>query len=146
MTSLTVFAEPCQRHETCRDARGCNVLETCANDRPRARAFYADAAKHVMNPLPYAVGKYRSGAYAAQVQRFLDSGSFDVVVADFLVPVANMPRSVSIPSVLFTHNVEAEIWRRHAENATNPFARALMTQQLNRCFDRGGEALSRFGC
>ena len=141
------FAEPGQRHEDRVGMREvCNVLETVPRTDPAkgTLAFYADAAKHVVNPLPYAVGKYRSAAYAAQVGRFLDSGNFDVVVADFLVPVANMPRSLSIPSVLFTHNVEAEIWRRHAENATNPFSRVLMTQQWNRMLRFEREALSRF--
>lgn len=141
------FAEPGQRHEDRVGMRDvCNVLETVPRTDPAkgTLAFYADAAKHVVDRLPYAVGKYRSAGYAAQVRRFLDSGRFDVVVADFLPPVANLPGSLSIPSVLFTHNVEAEIWRRHAENATNPFSRALMTQQWNRMLRFERDALSRF--
>ena len=34
-----------------------------------------------------------------------------------------MPRQLPCPAILFTHNVEAEIWRRHVETATNPVAR-----------------------
>ena len=45
---------------------------------------------------------------------------FDAVVCDFLPPVVNLPERLPCPSILFTHNVEAEIWRRHAENAGNP--------------------------
>ena len=124
----------------------CNALETVPRTDPAkgTLAFYADAAKHVVAPLPYAVGKYRSAEYAALVRKCLASGGFDVVVADFLPPVANLPRTLAIPSVLFTHNVEAEIWRRHAENATNPFSRALMTQQWNRMLRFERDALSRF--
>ncbi|MDQ3486820.1 MAG: glycosyltransferase family 4 protein [Acidobacteriota bacterium] len=141
------FAERDQRHEDRVGMREvCNALETVPRTDPAkgTLAFYADAAKHVVAPLPYAVGKYRSAEYAAQVRRLLESGGFDVVVADFLPPVANLPRRLSIPSVLFTHNVEAEIWRRHAENASNPFSRALMTQQWNRMLRFEREALSRF--
>lgn len=141
------FAEPGQRHEDRAGMREvCNVLETVPRTDPvkGTLAFYADAARHVVDPLPYAVGKYRSTEYAARVRRFLGQGHFDVVVADFLPPVANLPRPLAMPSVLFTHNVEAEIWRRHAETATNPVARALMTQQWNRMQRFERDALSRF--
>jgi polysaccharide biosynthesis protein PslH len=141
------FAEPGQRHEDRVGMREvCNVLETVPRTDPAkgTLAFYADAARHIVDPLPYAVGKYRSAEYAAQVRRFLDAGGFDVIVADFLPPVANLPRSLPVPSVLFTHNVEAEIWRRHVENTTNPFSRTLMTQQWNRMLRFEREALSRF--
>ena len=141
------FAEPDQREEDREGMREvCNSLETIPRTVPQkgTAAFYADAARHVINPLPYAVGKYRSEQYAARVRRHLESGQFDAMVADFLPPVVNLPRSMRIPSVLFTHNVEAEIWRRHAENATNPVSRALMTQQWKRMLRFEREALTRF--
>jgi len=45
---------------------------------------------------------------------------------------------------VFTHNVEAEIWRRHAEQATNPVARRLLTQQWKRMLRFEASALARF--
>ena len=54
------------------------------------------------------------------------------MVCDFLVPVVNLPDRLPCPSILFTHNVEAEIWRRHAEQASNPVSKRLLTQQWNR--------------
>jgi sugar transferase (PEP-CTERM/EpsH1 system associated) len=124
----------------------CAALETVprTDAAKRTLAFYADAARHVVNPLPYAVGKYRSDRYAAHVRRLLRDGGFDAVVADFLPPVVNLPASLPVPSVLFTHNVEAEIWRRHAENAANPVSRALMTQQWKRMLRFERDALARF--
>ena len=141
------FAEPDQREEDRTGMREvCTELETIprADAAKGTFAFYADAAKHVVNPLPYAVGKYRSQEYAARVKRHLESGRFDAVVADFLPPVANLPKSLPIPAVLFTHNVEAEIWRRHAEQATNAVSRLLMHQQWQRMLRFEGDALSRF--
>jgi len=124
----------------------CRALETVPRtDPPKGTlAFYTDAARHVVNPLPYAVGKYRHAAYAARVRTHLDSGRFDALVCDFLVPAVNLPASLPLPTVLFTHNVEAEIWRRHAENATNPVARFLMKQQWERMIRFEGQTLSRF--
>ena len=60
------------------------------------------------------------------------------------VPLVNMPRQVACPTILFTHNVEAEIWRRHAETATNPIARQLLAQQWRRMLRFEREALARF--
>ena len=133
-------------------AHRAEMAEVCAelitvprSDPPKGTAaFYLDAARHVLQPLPYAVGKYRSDAYAATVEHLLASSGYDVVVADFLPPVANLPARLTIPSVLFTHNVEAEIWRRHVETATNAFSRALLRQQWQRMVRFEREALSRF--
>src|SRR5215471_14538905 len=47
--------------------------------------FYADAALHVLDPLPYAVGKYRSREFQRRLQQVLESQPFDLLVCDFLV-------------------------------------------------------------
>jgi glycosyltransferase involved in cell wall biosynthesis len=129
----------------------CARLETV----PRADAakgtwqFYAGAARYVVHPAPYAVAKYRSDAFRERVASLLATGTFDAVVCDFLVPIVNLPafaRSAAgkPASILFTHNVEAEIWRRHAENARNPFSRLLLTQQWQRMLRFERDALARF--
>jgi glycosyltransferase involved in cell wall biosynthesis len=106
--------------------------------------FYFDAARYLIDPAPYAVAKYRSAAFQAALQRLLRDGRFDAVVCDFLPPVVNLPDRLPCPAILFTHNVEAEIWRRHAENAGNPVARALLAQQWRRMLRFEEAALSRF--
>jgi glycosyltransferase involved in cell wall biosynthesis len=53
-------------------------------------------------------------------------------------------RTAGRPWILFTHNVESEIWRRHAEQATNPMSRFMLTQQWQRMLRFEGAALSRF--
>ena len=45
--------------------------------------------------------------------------SFDVLICDFLAPAVNLPANLQSPVVLFQHNVEAVIWRRHYEVQTN---------------------------
>jgi polysaccharide biosynthesis protein PslH len=141
------FAEPSQ---TADDRDGmldvCTTLETV----PRTDAakgtlrFYAEAARFIVDPLPYAVAKYRSDAYARRAMALLESGNFDVVVCDFLPPAVNLPATLPVPSVLFTHNVEAEIWRRHVETAGNPLKRLLLKQQWNRMLRFERDVLSRF--
>ena len=124
----------------------CVRVETVPRTDPEKGTwrFYADAGRYLANAAPYAVAKYRSPAYAARLDALLAGGRFDLVVCDFLPPIVNMPRRLPCPTVLFTHNVEAEIWRRHAENAGNPLARALMAQQHRRMLRFERDALARF--
>jgi len=107
-------------------------------------AFFAEAASHVVRALPYVIGKYRSDAYSARVAELLDDGRFDLVVCDFLAPVVNLPDRMPCPSVLFTHNVEAEIWRRHAETAPAGPRRWLLAAQHRRMLRFEGDAVRRF--
>src|SRR3954470_16651708 len=107
-------------------------------------AFYLDAARYLVDRAPYAIAKYRSAEYRRAIERVLSVQQVDAVVCDFLVPAVNLPDSLPCPSILFTHNVESEIWRRHVENATNPVSRRLMTTQWRRMLRFEGAALSRF--
>ena len=105
--------------------------------------FYADAALHLVDPLPYAVGKYRSRRFAQTLNDLLASEPFDLLVCDFLFPSVNLPRTLPCPAVIFTHNVEAEIWRRHAETKTGPAA-LLYRRQYARMLRYERRALERF--
>src|SRR5215218_2638752 len=106
--------------------------------------FLLDAASYVVRRLPYAVGKYRSSELRARMVDLLATGEFDLVVCDFLAPVANVPAHLPCPSVLFTHNVEAEIWRRHADTARSPLRKALLSAQWRRTVRFERDAVRRF--
>ena len=124
----------------------CSRIETVARRDPAKGSlkFYVDAARYVVNPLPYAVAKYRSRVYQRIVRELLDRGRFDVVVCDFLFPIVNLPASLPCPSVLFTHNVESEIWRRHADTQKGWLQRALLRTQWRRMLKCEASALARF--
>jgi polysaccharide biosynthesis protein PslH len=107
-------------------------------------AFYLDAGRYVVDSVPYAVAKYRSPEYTDAVERLLRDTAFDAMVCDFLPPVVNLPERLPCPAILFTHNVEAEIWRRHADTAGNPVSRFLLGQQWHRMLRFERAALSRF--
>jgi sugar transferase (PEP-CTERM/EpsH1 system associated) len=140
------FADPHERPEHL-DAMHdvCARLEVVPRrDAPKwSLRFFAGAAVRLLDPRPYAVAKYRSRAYAAKVRALLAAHPFDLVVCDFLVPAVNMPRRMPCPTVLFTHNVEAEIWRRHAETRTG-FAAWLFRMQWKRMLRFERQAVRRF--
>jgi glycosyltransferase involved in cell wall biosynthesis len=57
------------------------------------------------------------------------AGRADVLVCDFLMPSINVPLKAPCATVLFQHNVEALIWRRHYEVQANPLKRAYLRGQ-----------------
>jgi sugar transferase (PEP-CTERM/EpsH1 system associated) len=106
--------------------------------------MYADVARHLVDPLPYAAGKYRSAPFRERLERLFEQQRFDVIVCDFLVPAVNLPRRLPCPAVIFTHNVESEIWRRHAETKTALIPRLLYQTQYRRMLRHEARTLARF--
>jgi sugar transferase (PEP-CTERM/EpsH1 system associated) len=124
----------------------CSKLVTVSR-RERAKEglrFHAGLARYLLDPLPYAVAQYRSAGYRRAVQSALANGRYDRIVCDFLVPAVNLPRQLPCSSVLFTHNVEAEIWRRHAETEKGWLRMHLYTQQWKRMLRFEGSTVARF--
>lgn len=93
--------------------------------------------------LPVPVATDRSSAGSAAVRGALER-SPAVVVCDFLHSAVLMPPNSVVPSVLFTHNVESEIFARHAQVARSSAWRALWRNQLRkmRAFER--DTIARF--
>jgi glycosyltransferase involved in cell wall biosynthesis len=75
------------------------------------------------------IARYKSPAQHAEIEKKVGGGDVDVLVCDFLTPSVNVPASLPCPAVLFQHNVEAVIWRRHYEVRSNPLARLFFRQQ-----------------
>ena len=120
-------------------------IETVTRSEPAKGTlrFYADAAMHLVDPLPYAVGKYRSREFKDRLNALLETQPFELIVCDFLFPAVNLPKQLPCPAVIFTHNVESEIWRRHAENKTG-IQKFLYGAQYQRMLRYEGHALQRF--
>jgi sugar transferase (PEP-CTERM/EpsH1 system associated) len=117
-----------------RAAEYCDVLERVPF-RVRAKgspAFFAELAVNAVSSLPYAIAKYRAPAMTRRLRELLRRDAYDVVVCDFLFPSLNVPSDLGVPTVLFQHNVEAMIWRRHADVARDPMRRAYFASQWRR--------------
>ncbi len=108
--------------------------------------FYFDLAFNLISPLPYAVKKYSSTKMREAIETVVRQRKFDVVVCDFLAPAVNVPENLPCRTVLFQHNVEAMIWKRHYEVQTNPAKKAYLYGQWRkmRRFER--KACRRFDC
>ena len=131
-----------------RDGMSAVCAELITIDRPESTKeglrFYASVARHLFDPVPYAVAQYRSRAYRRAVRSALARQSFDRIVCDFLVPAVNLPERLPCPAALFTHNVEAEIWRRHADTEKNALRKRLYKTQWRRMLRFEGKTVARF--
>jgi sugar transferase (PEP-CTERM/EpsH1 system associated) len=114
-----------------------------ADPPKRSLRFYAGAALRMLDPLPYAIGTYRSRAFRQRIRRLVREQAFDLIVCDFVLPAVNLPSGLPCPVVIFTHNVESEIWRRHAETQTSRLLRRLYAIQHRRMLRFERRALAR---
>ena len=91
--------------------------------------FYVELFLNLVSPHAYAIKKYESRAMRREIVERDRQGAFDLLVCDFLAPAANVPADLTTPAVLFQHNVEAMIWKRHYEVQTNPVKKAYLYGQ-----------------
>ena len=87
---------------------------------PKSSRELADYGIRLFSPEPYGITKFCRGEVREQLRSLLKRESYDVILCDFLTPAGVIPWDSPIPKVVFTHNVEAMIWKRHYEVAKNP--------------------------
>jgi len=101
---------------------------TAPNTEDRSRL---SKARHLLDRLPLTVAADRSRAGSAVVRRALATRP-SVVVIDFVHAAVLLPRKLEVPSVVFTHNCEAEIYERHATNEEKRWMRTIWRQQARK--------------
>jgi len=91
----------------------------------KSRADMLDYLIRLLSFNPYLITKYCRSEVRHKLRTLLQQETYDVIVCDFVSPAGVIPWDSPIPKVLFTHNVEAVIWRRHHEVATKPVWKAI---------------------
>jgi len=112
-------------------------------DKASAR-FYLELAGSLASPVPFIVSKYLSPQLRARVRELLAEERPDLLLCDFLQPSINVVDLPFAPKVLFQHNVEAQIRRRHCEQERNPLAKAYLWLQWRRLRRYEGFAMRHF--
>lgn len=107
--------------------------------RPRWRRAF-----DLLDSLPVNVAADRTASGLQAVRRALAQERFDVVVFDFVHAAVLRPDGLEGASVCFTHNVEAEIFARHAAQARNPVMRRVWASQHAKMRRFESQALRRF--
>lgn len=102
-------------------------------EQKRGPFFSILRLRHLLSPLPVAVATDKDSNATRTIQPLLQEiGKDDVVVFDFphSVVLSDLPKTGA--TVMFTHNVEAEIFKRHIEVAANPVSRQIWRNQYKK--------------
>lgn len=125
----------------------CHELVTIPH-RTRAKfsaGFYAELAANLFSSLPYFMKKYESAEMRREIERRVRrAGSDFVLVCDFLMPSVNVPAGLDCPTLLFQHNVEAMIWKRHYEVQAGNLKKAYLCIQWLKTLGYERAACRRF--
>ncbi len=100
-------------------------------------AFLGELITGLFSSMPVAVRRCRSADMRLHIERLIQQERFDCVICDFLSPAPNIPELSGC--VLFQHNVEAVIWKRRTEHASDPVRHRYLKLQAERMFRYEGE-------
>jgi glycosyltransferase involved in cell wall biosynthesis len=94
---------------------------------PRSRSFghLTHYARGFFSSQPHQFLRYHNSQVTLGLRHLLEKEKFDVVVCDFLAAAGMIPWHIPMPKVLFTHNVEALIWKRQGAVARNPLWKVI---------------------
>lgn len=121
------------------------AIAVCTGKRELSGAARGiDYLAHLGAEPPYAVSRFAHPGVQAQLRTWFREQKFDVAVCDFLDAAVNFPGRLSTPSVLFQHNVESEIWRRHADTATNPAKKTMYRMEFKKMLRYERSAVRKF--
>jgi polysaccharide biosynthesis protein PslH len=93
--------------------------------KPKSASELLDYGLNLFSRDPYNITKYCRPRVKRVLRSLVENEHYDVILCDFLAAAGALPWEWPGPKVLFTHNVEAMIWRRHFEVAGNPLWKAL---------------------
>jgi hypothetical protein len=109
----------------------------------RGRFFEWTRMRHLVSRLPVPVATDASESGRLVIARELERTP-DLLVLDFPHAAVLAPPPYPRASVMFTHNVEAEIFHRHAQIAINPLKRAIWRNQAHKMARYERELLRQF--
>jgi sugar transferase (PEP-CTERM/EpsH1 system associated) len=89
----------------------------------RSLREYARYARMLLAGRPFTIDKYFYPEVRRRYAGLLQSSKFDLIVCDFVFPAPLIDWQTPPPKILFTHNVEAQVWARHAKIAANPLVK-----------------------
>jgi sugar transferase (PEP-CTERM/EpsH1 system associated) len=131
VTYLTLDDGSASAEERKKSTEYCHDL-ICIPHRRREKftpGFYFELLLNLVESRPYAIKKYKSAAMMREIVELERRSGFDFIVCDFLAPAVNVPRNLASPTILFQHNVEAMIWKRHYQIQTNLIKKAYLYNQ-----------------
>ena len=101
--------------------------------------FYLKVLAKLFSRYPISVSNDYSRDLERTLLEALQSHKYDLLICDFLQPSINCTKVTGCPTLLFQHNVEAVIPRRHYEIAKDPFSKLFWWTQWKKMERYEGE-------
>ncbi len=121
ITLYTYYAEhPNDAHPTLESLFARVLCRPLRIAPPRSLSDSLDYARHFFSSYPHIMTRFYRPSILKEVRKLVQSERYDSIICDFLIPARIIPWELSCPKVLFTHNVEAAIYRRQYETVRNP--------------------------
>jgi len=98
----------------------------------RSRAEYLDYLRLLLAPHAYSMQKYYRPELRRAVSQLFSRKSFDAIICDFVYPAGVLDWEAKTPTILFTHNVEAEVWERQYQVSSNPLSKLAFWLEYKR--------------
>jgi glycosyltransferase involved in cell wall biosynthesis len=89
-----------------------------ATSRRGGARFFAEALWNLTSPLPFTIARNYDAEIRKRITELLAVESYDLLICDTVVMAPHTVGLNASASILFQHNVEAQILKRHAEAAT----------------------------
>jgi|GEM_PF-39802 len=106
--------------------------------------FYWRVARRLFSRYPVTVINDYSAPLAAALRDLVSTRHYDLIVCDFVQPSLNLHGIAGPPRLLFQHNVESMIWKRHALACRHPVLRLFWLEQWRKMERFEREACRRF--
>src|SRR5262245_57167463 len=91
--------------------------------------FFLEAAGNVLSRYPFTINRNYDPAVRAKVAELLSGEKYDLLICDTVVMARHVKGLPGPPQILFQHNVEAQILRRHSDISNDPIKRWYMRRQ-----------------
>ncbi|MGH9702812.1 MAG: glycosyltransferase family 4 protein, partial [Candidatus Acidiferrales bacterium] len=141
VTFFTFYPEhPNDLHAELEQMFSQTILRPLRLPHGKSAGAVADYARGIFSRKPYQIAKYGASRMATELNTLIQREAFDLAICDFLAPAGVFPWHVECPKVFFTHNVEAQIWKRHLEVTRNPLWKVICwreyhaTARAERCY------------
>jgi polysaccharide biosynthesis protein PslH len=94
---------------------------------PKKKSFgeYLDYLRLLPARHAYSMQKYYRSELRKAVAELFARKSFDAIICDFVYPAGVLDWKSETPIVLFTHNVEAEVWERQYQVSKDPIRKLM---------------------
>ena len=106
--------------------------------------FYLELVGNLFSPYPYSVAKDFDKRLRTRAKQLIDQDLYDLIICDFVQMARNCIGLAEIPQVLFQHNVEAQIFDRHARHDNSFLRRHFMALQFKKMRRFEGAAGRKF--